>query len=110
MSKTDSYDRFINRHIGISETELQDMLKVIGASSLDQLIYETVPDGIRMNRELNVPEAMTEFEYLQELQRTASMNKVFRPYIGLGYYGTITPSVILRNIFQNPGWYTQYTP
>ncbi len=110
MSKTASFDRFVNRHIGISEEELQDMLKVVGVHSLDQLIDETVPDNIRMNRELNVPEAMTEFEYLQELQRTAAMNKVFKTYIGMGYYGTITPSVILRNIFQNPGWYTQYTP
>ncbi|MCB0554110.1 MAG: aminomethyl-transferring glycine dehydrogenase [Phaeodactylibacter sp.] len=110
MSKTASFDRFVNRHIGVNEADLQDMLKTIGASSLDQLIDETVPQNIRMNRELHVPEAITEFEYLQELQRTAAMNKVFKSYIGMGYYGTITPSVILRNIFQNPGWYTQYTP
>jgi glycine dehydrogenase len=104
------YDRFVNRHLGPTEEEAQEMLQVIGVDSLDQLIDETVPDTIRMNRELNIPEAMPEYEYLRELKETASMNKLFRSYIGLGYAGTITPSVIARTIFQNPGWYTQYTP
>lgn len=101
---------FAKRHIGISSSELVEMLNVIGVSSLDQLIDETVPAGIRMSQELNLPEALTENEYLTMLRSIASKNKIFKTYIGQGYYGTITPTVILRNIFQNPGWYTQYTP
>jgi glycine dehydrogenase len=101
---------FAKRHIGISSSELVEMLNVIGVSSLDQLIDETVPAGIRMSKELNLPEALTENEYLTMLRSIASKNKIFKTYIGQGYYGTITPTVILRNIFQNPGWYTQYTP
>jgi glycine dehydrogenase len=110
MSRIASYDRFANRHIGIDAASLSEMLQVVGAQSLDQLIDETVPDNIRMKRELNVPSAMTEFEFLAELKKTALMNKLFKSHIGLGYYPTVTPAVILRNIFQNPGWYTQYTP
>jgi glycine dehydrogenase len=110
MSRIASYDRFANRHIGIDAESLPEMLRVVGAHSLDQLIDETVPDNIRMKRELNVPPAMTEFEFLAELKKTALMNKLFKSHIGLGYYPTVTPAVILRNIFQNPGWYTQYTP
>ncbi len=110
MSKIAFYDRFANRHIGIREDELQDMLAVIKADSLDQLIYETVPDNIRLTRPLNIPPAVSEFEYLEQLKAVAAKNKLYKSYIGMGYYGTITPSVILRNIFQNPGWYTQYTP
>ncbi len=110
MNKTAPFDRFVNRHIGINEEELQEMLPAIGLKSLDQLIDETGPPAIRMSKELNLPEAMTEYEFLEELRQTAALNKVCRPYIGMGYHGTITPSVILRNVFQNPGWYTQYTP
>ncbi|MCO6493634.1 MAG: aminomethyl-transferring glycine dehydrogenase [Phaeodactylibacter sp.] len=110
MNKTAPFDRFANRHIGISGQELPEMLSAIGTSSLDQLIDETVPPAIRMNRELNLPEAVTEHELLEDLRRTGAMNKLFKSYIGMGYSGTITPSVILRNVFQNPGWYTQYTP
>jgi len=104
------FSAFQNRHIGISESELTEMLSAIGVETLDQLINETVPDNIRMQRELDVPKAISEFEYLNELQKIASKNQIFKSYIGQGYHGTITPSVILRNIFQNPGWYTQYTP
>lgn len=86
------------------------MLAVLKVDSLDQLINETIPEPIRLRRKLNIPEAMSEQEYLRHIQDIASMNKVFRSYIGLGYYGTHTPSVIRRNIFENPGWYTQYTP
>ncbi|MFT7604820.1 MAG: glycine dehydrogenase, partial [Saprospiraceae bacterium] len=110
MGKIAASDRFVNRHIGINEEELNDMLKAVKANSLDQLIDQTIPDNIRSNKPLNIPAALTEFEYLRELKQTASLNKVFRSYIGMGYHGTITPSVILRNVFQNPGWYTQYTP
>jgi glycine dehydrogenase len=110
MNKTASFDRFVNRHNGIDADSQEEMLKVIGVSSLDQLIDETVPDNIRMDRGLNLPPAQTEFEYLESLKKIAAKNKVFRSYIGMGYNGTITPSVILRNVFENPGWYTQYTP
>ena len=110
MNMTTFYDQFANRHIGPNEAELKEMLEVIGVESLDQLIDETVPSTIRSEKTLDIPEAMTEYEYLRELKDTAQLNKVFKSYIGLGYYHTFTPSVILRNIFQNPGWYTQYTP
>ncbi|HAP01364.1 MAG TPA: glycine dehydrogenase (aminomethyl-transferring), partial [Bacteroidetes bacterium] len=101
---------FLRRHIGISDHDKNEMLKAIGASSLDQLIQETIPSSILSNKKLNLPEALSEFEYLQMMKSIASKNKVFHSFIGMGYYNTITPSVILRNIFENPGWYTQYTP
>ncbi|MBK8626627.1 MAG: aminomethyl-transferring glycine dehydrogenase, partial [Saprospiraceae bacterium] len=101
---------FAQRHIGISASEMDDMLKTIGVSSLDQLIDETVPPNIRMDKALNLPEALTEYGYLTMLEKIAKRNKLYKNYIGQGYFATITPSVILRNIFQNPGWYTQYTP
>ncbi len=101
---------FAKRHIGISHQELNEMLNVIGVSSLDQLIDETVPDTIRMKNTLRLPDALDEHTYLKTLKKISQKNKVYRSLIGQGYYGTITPSVILRNIFENPGWYTQYTP
>ena len=101
---------FQMRHIGPNESDTQNMLSVIGANSLDELISKTVPDSIRIKKPLGIPAAISEFKYLTELKKIASKNKVFKNYIGQGYYGTITPSVILRNIFENPGWYTQYTP
>jgi glycine dehydrogenase len=110
MSVFQHPDRFVNRHIGPNAAELKEMLKTIGVDSLEQLIDETIPAPIRMQGELRLPEAQSEFEYLQQLKKTASKNKLFKNYIGQGYHGTITPSVILRNLFQNPGWYTQYTP
>jgi len=110
MNKTASFDRFVNRHNGIADENIQEMLNVIGVSSLDQLIDETVPVDIRMDKPLDLPEAQTEYEYLESLKKIAANNKVYRSYIGMGYNGTITPSVILRNVFENPGWYTQYTP
>ncbi|MCI5080771.1 MAG: aminomethyl-transferring glycine dehydrogenase [Saprospiraceae bacterium] len=110
MSKLVSFDQFRKRHIGINPEELEIMLKKIGVDSLDQLIEETVPANIRSSKPLDISAAQTEFEYLSELKKIAAKNKVFKSYIGLGYYNTITPSVIARNIFQNPGWYTQYTP
>jgi len=104
------YDKFVNRHVGVNDADEKSMLKTIGVKTLNQLIKETVPNSIRMKGDLNIPTAMTEYDYLQELKQTAAMNQVFKSYIGLGYNGTITPSAILRNVFQNPGWYTQYTP
>jgi glycine dehydrogenase len=110
MSQFPHPDRFESRHNGLNEADTREMLKVLNVQSLDQLIQETVPDAIRLQKPLQLPEPLSEFEYLQELKKIAAKNKVVRSYIGLGYNGTITPSVILRNVFQNPGWYTQYTP
>jgi len=101
---------FAGRHIGTNEAEKNEMLKTIGISSLDELIDKTVPAAIRLKKPLQLPVAQTEFEYLDELKKIAEKNKIFKTYIGQGYYNTITPSVILRNVFENPGWYTQYTP
>lgn len=103
-------NNFSKRHIGITPDELTKMLQTIDVDSLETLIEETVPSNIRMKGDLDLPEALTEFEYLGMLKKIAAKNKVYRSYIGQGYYGTVTPSVILRNIFNNPGWYTQYTP
>ncbi|MEN9597788.1 MAG: hypothetical protein RL596_99 [Bacteroidota bacterium] len=103
-------NEFKGRHIGPNEKATAAMLKIIGEPSLASLIGKTVPHNIRVNGDLPIPAAVSEFEYLQELKKVAVKNKVFKNYIGSGYYGTITPSVILRTIFENPGWYTQYTP
>jgi len=110
MIQSFSHNHFAQRHLGIHDDQLQEMLNVIGVDSFDQLIDETVPANIRRKGKLNLPEAMSEHEYLRMLKTVAAKNKVFRSYIGLGYHQTLTPSVILRNIFHNPGWYTQYTP
>ena len=110
MSQFPHPDRFVRRHIGPNQRDLSEMLRTLRVNTLDQLIDQTVPSSIRLPRPLDLPEAQSEFEYLQELKQTAQLNRVTRSYIGMGYYGTITPSVILRNLFQNPGWYTQYTP
>jgi glycine dehydrogenase len=101
---------FIRRHIGPTESETRQMLHAIGENSLDALIDKTVPAGIRMNGMLNIPPSISENEYLQLIKDISLKNKVYKNYIGQGYYDTITPSVILRNVFENPGWYTQYTP
>jgi len=101
---------FERRHIGPDASETATMLHAIGLPTLDTLIDHTIPELIRKRQPLNISPAMNEYEYLQHIQNIAAKNKVFKTYIGLGYYGTITPSVILRNIFENPGWYTAYTP
>src|SRR5262245_62963364 len=86
------------------------MLKVMGAPSLDALIDQTMPDGIRLKQPLDLPVGQSEHRFLHDLRKLAGRNRVFRSFIGLGYYDTITPSVILRNVLENPGWYTPYTP
>jgi glycine dehydrogenase len=101
---------FIQRHIGPSSADIQQMLDVLGFYSLDDLINKTVPAVIRLDKKLQLPEAQTEYAALARLKQIASKNQVFRSYIGMGYYDTITPSVIGRNILENPGWYTAYTP
>jgi glycine dehydrogenase len=103
-------DAFALRHIGPRENDLQHMLKTIGAESIEQLIYETLPDDIRLKAPLHLDPAMTEYEYLNHIQELGKKNKVFKSYIGLGYNPAIVPAVIQRNIFENPGWYTAYTP
>jgi glycine dehydrogenase len=101
---------FSERHIGIQEDSLKEMLSVINVSSLDQLIEQTVPSAIRLKKPLQLPAAQSEFEFLKKFKSMMSENKIFRSYIGQGYYNTLTPTVILRNIMENPGWYTAYTP
>jgi glycine dehydrogenase len=103
-------NEFSGRHIGPNQAEATAMLKEIGVNSLEALISKTIPDAIRIKSDLDVPSAISEFEYLNELKKIAAKNKVFKSFIGQGYYDTITPSVILRNVFENPGWYTAYTP
>ncbi len=105
-----AFDNFVKRHIGPREEELNIMLKKIGAKSLDELIDKTIPDSIRLKKPLNIPDGISETEYLSHIWEVAQKNKVYKSYIGMGYYNTITPSVILRNIFENPSWYTSYTP
>lgn len=102
-------NEFARRHIGTIGSE-PSLLSAIGISSMEELITKTVPSAIRASGELDLPEAMSEAAYLQHIKELSLKNKVFKNYIGQGYYDTITPSVILRNIFENPGWYTQYTP
>ena len=103
-------NEFKRRHIGPNEQETQQMLKTIGEPSLGTLIDKTVPATIRMQEPLDVPAAMNENEYLQHLKDISFKNKICKNYLGQGYYDTITPGVIMRNVFENPGWYTQYTP
>ncbi|WP_431215680.1 aminomethyl-transferring glycine dehydrogenase [Puia sp. P3] len=103
-------NEFAGRHIGPNEKETANMLKTIGVDSLDELIDRTIPASIRSRKKLNISAAMSEYQYLGSLRQVAARNKVFKSYIGQGYYDTIVPSVILRNVFENPGWYTQYTP
>lgn len=101
---------FQNRHIAPNEADTAEMLEVVGVNSIDELIEQTVPATIRLKQPLNLPAAKSETEYLGALKQTSLLNKVFKSFIGQGYYDTITPGVILRNVFENPGWYTQYTP
>ena len=103
-------DAFALRHIGPRENDVQHMLKTIGVESIDQLVYETLPDDIRLKAPLDLEPAMTEYEYLNHIQQLGNKNKIYRSYIGLGYHPAIVPPPIQRNVFENPGWYTAYTP
>ncbi|MCR5573467.1 MAG: aminomethyl-transferring glycine dehydrogenase [Bacteroidaceae bacterium] len=103
-------DLLVNRHVGISEADEQQMLQKIGVKSLNELIDKTIPANIRLEQPLNLPAAMTEYEFAQHIASLAAMNKLYTTYIGMGWYNTITPAVILRNVFENPVWYTSYTP
>ena len=103
-------DAFALRHIGPRENDLEHMLKTIGAATLNQLIDETIPSDIRLKSDLDLEPAMTEYEFANHIQKLGNKNKVFQSYIGLGYNAAIIPAVIQRNVFENPGWYTAYTP
>ena len=101
---------FLNNHNGPRQSERQKMLDAIGVKSVNELLDKTIPDDILLKKELDLPNPMTEYEYLHHIKELSNKNKVFKTYIGLGYYNTIVPPVILRNVFENPGWYTSYTP
>lgn len=105
-----NFERFDTRHNGPDDKQLNDMLQVIGVNSLEELIEQTIPASIRNKKTINLPEAKPEHVFLQDFKTLASKNEQFKSYIGAGYYPTITPAVILRNILENPGWYTAYTP
>ncbi|MGB5320029.1 aminomethyl-transferring glycine dehydrogenase [Eudoraea sp.] len=105
-----STDLFASRHIGIKESDLPTMLDVIGSNSVEELIAETIPEDIRLKKPLVLDNAMSEHEFLLHTNKLAAKNKIYKTYIGLGYHESITPSVIKRNILENPGWYTAYTP
>ncbi|MEL6930587.1 MAG: aminomethyl-transferring glycine dehydrogenase, partial [Cyanobacteria bacterium J06600_6] len=103
-------DAFAIRHIGVNEQQIQEMLQVLGVDSLETLIAKTIPASIRLNKSLNLPEALSEAAALNKLKAIAAQNQVYKSFIGRGYYNCITPAVILRNVLENPGWYTSYTP
>ena len=103
-------ERFQSRHIGPGSVERDEMLEAIGVSSLEALVDEAIPARIRLTKPLDLADGIGEHQLLRDLGRIAARNQVFKSYIGLGYYDCITPSVILRNVFENPGWYTPYTP
>jgi glycine dehydrogenase len=103
-------DRFVDRHLGPRVHERATMLELLGLSSMEELVAESVPASIRLGRELDLEPGLSETVLLQRLREIGARNRPFRSYLGMGYHDTVTPPVILRNIFENPGWYTQYTP
>ncbi|MDF3844510.1 aminomethyl-transferring glycine dehydrogenase [Pseudomonas citronellolis] len=110
LSQLNQPDAFLRRHLGPDETERRSMLEALGVASLDDLIVQTVPPAIRLNRPLELPPALDEQGALEKLRGYAQQNQLWTSLIGTGYYGTVTPTVILRNVLENPGWYTAYTP
>src|SRR6184192_155804 len=110
MQPTRHPDRFVDRHLGPDARDVEEMLATLGVRNLDELIDRTVPASIRLRRPLDLPQGRSELGLLREVAQIAAKNQVFRSYIGAGYSDTVTPPVILRNILENPGWYTQYTP
>ena len=103
-------NNFVARHNGPRAHEVEKMLTTVGVKSLDELINNTVPSKIRLSKALNLPAGLNEWEYMGHIKQLGGLNKIYKTYIGQGYYDTITPGVILRNILENPGWYTSYTP
>jgi len=110
MNKLFDRERFEHRHNSATPDDIRTMLDTIGVSSLDELINNTIPESIRLQKPLNLPEPLSEHHFLDEFRRIAAQNQIFKTYIGMGYYDTVTPPVIQRNILENPGWYTAYTP
>ncbi len=110
MSISFEKERFASRHISPDPQQIQEMLELTGAESIQQLIDETIPADIRLESPLNLPDALSEADYISHIKQMAARNKIFTSFIGMGYYDTITPNVILRNVLENPGWYTAYTP
>ena len=106
----DNSKEFIARHIGPSHEDQEKMLRTVGAKSLDDLMKNTVPEKILLSEELKVNDPISENDALKKLKSISKKNEIFRNFIGMGYYNTFTPNVILRNILENPGWYTSYTP
>ncbi|MDR0796012.1 MAG: glycine dehydrogenase (aminomethyl-transferring), partial [Tannerella sp.] len=103
-------NNFANRHIGVTSEDITLMLKTIGVTSINELIEQTIPPDIRLGKPLELPEAMTEREFAEHIAEIASKNQLFTSYIGMGWYDTVCPAPILRNVFENPAWYTSYTP
>jgi glycine dehydrogenase len=103
-------DNFVSRHIGPSESDIKDMIKVCGVESVEDLINQTIPQKIRLDKDIELLPALSERDFINSLRAMASKNEIYKSYIGMGYYPTILPPVIQRNILENPGWYTQYTP
>lgn len=103
-------NKFVNRHVGIAEKDIPSMLSAIGVNTLDELIKQTIPANIWLKEPLNLPDAMNEREYAEHIGELASKNEIFTTYIGMGWYDTVTPAPIQRNVFENPAWYTSYTP
>ena len=110
MSQIFYQEKFEDRHNGPDSAQVEEMLNVLGVGSLEELIDQTVPAQIRRENTLNLPKALSEVAYLEKIAQVAEKNKVFKSYIGQGYYDVTLPGVIQRNVFENPGWYTQYTP
>ena len=110
VSVNQTADIFAKRHIGVDDRQIQEMLRVLGVESLDALIEKTIPASIRLNKLLELPQAQTEAAALAKLKAIAAQNRVYKSFIGRGYYNCVTPAVILRNVLENPGWYTSYTP
>ena len=110
MKILDHPDKFVDRHIGPNSMEIQEMLDAIGVDSVETLINETIPEQIKLTKDLNLAEPVSEYRFIEKLKEIAAKNKVYKSYIGMGYHPTIVPAVIQRNILENPGWYTQYTP
>ena len=110
MNPFEHPDRFESRHIGPDEQDINFMVKSCGVNSIDELIDQTIPNNIKLTDKLNIGDSLSEFDFINRIKELASKNKIFKSYIGMGYYPTILPAVIQRNILENPGWYTQYTP
>ena len=110
MNNAPQFDKFVNRHTGLRDSDISEMLKAVGANSLEILIDETIPQSIRFRESINIDSEISEYEFLNYIRNVAQKNVIAKSYIGMGYNTTIVPPVIQRNVLENPGWYTQYTP